>query len=454
MRTSIVTLLENFDIIIEPTVVLGKPNETITIHHGDFLLSSIDSSTRIAGDVYFKWYPFPTVSFKGNVESEAKPFVSLSDDPELILEFNGVSFGKALITNVSYGDTKSIHGRILGQAVMGDGTIKVTEAHFSLPNVRDFFGNTVKKIGGEKSSLSRSRVTFSSDHWLIEIDKVQEFDSKHRELQLNGGFDFLYGGRVRMSKAGADVSELRAFLDSFSTFLSFLNGRRCSPMMFRGVHEGETIWFDYSACISDQFINVFSWPCAFSIDGLDGMWKVWRNLCKDELDRDFLITAVHWYLEANKQAGRVEGAIALIQNSLELLYNWLIVERRGIIRGSDATSLVASNKIRLLLNYLSVKFDVPETLENLTLYSQSLKEAIDGPECFVRIRNAIVHASEDKRKTLMEIGPNVRHEALELGLWYVELALMNILGFKGAYCNRTKSRNLGRGTNEEQVPWL
>jgi hypothetical protein len=46
-----------------------------------------------------------------------------------------------------------------------------------------------------------------------------------------------------------------------------------------------------------------------------------------------------------------------------------------------------------------------------------------------------------------------RYEALQLGLWYIELAMLKILEFKGVYQNRTKAPGWP-GANEETLPSL
>jgi len=276
---------------------------------------------------------------------------------------------------------------------------------------------------------------------------------REQSLATVGGFDILYAGRIEKKRGHITHSELREFITCLSYFLSFLNGRRCCPVIFKGIHEDETIWTDYSGYLTDIFKSVQSWPSRITNNGLSEIWVNWCKLFTDESDRDFLTTVVHWYVEANSNAALVEGSVMLAQTALELIYNWFIVEKKGILLGSDASGISASNKIRILLNQLNADFQVPTTLQNLTNYINSLTEQIDGPESFVRIRNAIVHANEDKRRMLANVPLLARYEALQLGLWYIELAMLKILEFKGMYQNRTKTPG-GLGSNEESLPTI
>ncbi len=77
---------------------------------------------------------------------------------------------------------------------------------------------------------------------------------------------------------------------------------------------------------------------------------------------------------------------------------------------------------------------------------------IFAPEGIVKIRNAIVHSNEEKRKQLNKIPDEVKSEALQICLWYIELSILKILNFEGEYYNRCF---YGRYENEchEIVPW-
>jgi hypothetical protein len=62
----------------------------------------------------------------------------------------------------------------------------------------------------------------------------------------------------------------------------------------------------------------------------------------------------------------IEGI--MVQMTLELIYNWLIMERNKLILGNDAENIVAAGRIRLLLLHLKVPTAVPAELTNLSAY--------------------------------------------------------------------------------------
>ena len=87
----------------------------------------------------------------------------------------------------------------------------------------------------------------------------------------------------------------------------------------------------------------------------------------------------------------------MAQTALELIYNWWIIEKKGLISGKDSESLSASNKLRLVLSQLNVSYSIPQGLSRLEKYANDNQDIIDGPEVIVQIRNAIVSNLLGKR---------------------------------------------------------
>lgn len=445
--------MEDLPDIIDPSVLLQDPNEPIQIHNGEFILRQNETDIAICGKISFVWFPEIAVIFSGEILNNARAIRAMTTGNSHEVVVNGSVLGSAFLLQILEAGSVNVRGKFLGDVIAGDKSVAVSSVSFGIPNLRFFHGDSVKRVIGSRYSLCNARLTFENEKYSIIIDKVDEYHDKARALRAQGGFDILYGGIIEKKNGAILHSELKELTKSFHYFLSFLNGRRCCPIIFKGLHDGETIWTDYSGYVSESIKTVQSWPPHVSIEGLNALWAKWSELSKDELDFDFLITLVHWYIEANSKVAMVEGSIILAQTALELIYNWLVVEKKGILVGNDASNISAANKIRILLTQLNVDFKIPATLEKLNKYQNSFSDsAVDAPECFVRIRNAIVHGNEDKRRMLAKVENMARYEALQLGLWYIELAILKILDYKGVYTNRTIYSEW-IGTNEQNVPW-
>ncbi|HEU5292485.1 MAG TPA: hypothetical protein VFU05_17680 [Cyclobacteriaceae bacterium] len=433
-------------------IQMTKVNQTLPIYQGKFQLMQEENAIEINGNLFFEWFPSPCARFNGELTNRTADLSSLHRADKFELIIDGLSVGECFLTNTSISSTVSLEGK-LTTCVTGDKSINVSSINFAVPNLRYFMGASVKVQKEQKVKLENSRVALENEEYLIQLDKAENYEEIKRSLDSQGGYILLYSGSIVSKKGTMSFADVRDIVHQLHFFLSFLNGRKSSPLFLQASFDHEVKWSDFTPYIVDQYKSVVSWPIRNSIEGLDKLWLNWRTLYKDEAARDVLKSAIHWYLEANSNVGYVEGSIILTQTGLELMYNWLIVEKKKIILGADSENLSAANKIRLILNQLRLNPIVPSTLKNLTAFVALNKDIADGPDCFVQIRNAIVHSQQEKRKKLGKISLNVRYEALQLGLWYLELCILYEMGFDGKYANRTTLQEWA-GQGEQKVPWI
>ena len=440
--------------IIVTSINMEEPNESINIYFGDFKLTRDNKSINLNGSIYLEWLPNKKVRFKGTVIENNCDLNDLFNAKETFdLFINDLILGACHLSGTSLGGETHLEGVMIKNIVYGDKSVPVSKIHFNIPNLRDFFGDPVKctKEAG-KLNVSRSRLVFENDEYSIRIDRLINFKNQYDLLSTKGGYIFLYSGEIIRMNGSVHYDEMKELVSCFSFFLSFLNGRRCSLYVLQGIFKEEILWTDYTPYATDLYKTVFSWPQHHSIEGLNLLWKRFSDLWKDDNDRDFLISAIHWYVEANSNSGYTEGSIIMTQTGLELIYNWLVIEKKKLIYGKDVDNISASNKIRLLLSQISLKNDLPDSLKLLRVYITT-NGFVDGVEAFVQIRNALVHSQEEKRKKLQITDGMVLYEALELGLWYLELSILNILNFEGNYQFRCSDKTWA-GTNEISVPWI
>lgn len=299
-------------------------------------------------------------------------------------------------------------------------------------------GNIV--TDGQQKGGSRDRFIISSNDPMIFFDKVVDHKEKYNLLRSYGGTELTcVGGIIPGDKiAGLEDIKLKLIF-----FFSFINGRRITPILYSGIVGGQRVWTNFSSEIIEEYKYVSSWSNIHSPVFTD-LWREFDNLWQDEMDRDFLITLIHWYCEANSSSGKIEGAIIMMQTALELIFNWLIVEKLKKI--SSNQKLNASQKIEHILKELHVSTDIPAYYSRLISFNGN-----NGPLAITEIRNALVHGNVNKRRKMLTISNEVTSEVLDLGLWYVELTILYILKYHGKYCNRTNSDKWkGMG---ESLPW-
>ena len=108
--------------------------------------------------------------------------------------------------------------------------------------------------------------------------------------------------------------------------------------------------------------------------------------------------------------------------------------------------LSAADKVRVLLFWLGVPTAVPDSCPAL----KARDTGADAPEAVTEIRNAIIHPTKSNRIKREKIDMRAVYEAWQLNMWYVELALLKLIGYSGPYSNRTTSGITGA---IETLPW-
>lgn len=104
-----------------------------------------------------------------------------------------------------------------------------------------------------------------------------------------------------------------------------------------------------------------------------------------------------------------------------------------------------------MLTTCGIPLDIPPALTDLVKVAKA-ENWQDGPHATTGIRNAIVHASPKKRARILGHGSDARMEAWSLGQWYLELILLRLFDYNGAYSNRLRLP-CWQGTEVEPVPW-
>ena len=443
--------------IIDSPISMNNPNEPIEIFKGEYKLKFKDLELIIDGVLLFEWFPKLGAIFKGTLISQSKDSISLLNDfnyYELII--NGIEVGETFITNIIHSTSSSkpkISGVFTKKSVFGDYSIPVDTIKFCIPNLKVFFGSASYKKNGKSISTQSSRLSLDNDNFTINIDKAIDFKDRLEKLKSKGGYLILYSGELKIKKGNISLKDVQDFSHYFNTFLNFINGTRVSACFYTGIFENEKIWTDYSNYSIAIQNNPVSWTPVHSIKGFNDIFRKLSELWKNEDDKNFLTSAIHWYIEANNNSGFFEGAIIMAQTALELIYNWLIIEKKGLILGKDAESISAANKIRLLISHLNISNKAPKSFDKLQKYIDNNNDIADAPDAIVQIRNAVIHSQLEKRKKITKLDHQTKNEALELSIWYIELSMLNILEYKGIYNNRCSRESFSKD-REQNVPWM
>lgn len=428
--------------VLTPKIRLNHPNERVSIFRGIFELTISQKIVRVDGEIYFTWTPDSGLRFK--CQPEQAIFLQTID--QITIEGWDFKHGHCFITRTN-GD--GITGCINSPLVITRTTELTDRVHFELPNFRDLLGSPVNA----NEWMRRDRLAFENEDWSVIIDKVPDFERLKNELHDTGGYALLYTGALQHKNGKLDQQQMQDMVRPLGMFLSFLNGRRCYPCFLQGQGEQGAAWTDYSASYADRYKAVDCWLPQEDFSGINQMWDTYLTLAADAGSLECIDYLLHWYIEANNNSGFSEGAIVLLQNAFELLFNWQLVEQRKLYTPKQGKQTQAAEKIRVLLEGAGIPLALPPKYQRIAneLQAQNIQYQ-DFPHLFTLIRNSITHADLSKRLNLAKIPSLARHHVKDIGLCYLELLLLKLFGYQGKYASRI-SENMFRGGNEELVPW-
>jgi|WetSurMetagenome_2_1015567.scaffolds.fasta_scaffold71304_2 hypothetical protein len=433
---------------------MEKPNETIEIYKGGLEVSREGVSIRGKGRIFAKWLPMPETWFELQFCHECglnyPDTINLANAEQVLIETGPNQLDnymeiKGIPEHTIFADkhlfpAKGKFRRILnsirepniiaGNVAFPAHSVNCEYIIFYIPNFIKYFDH---------------RIFTAENDWTLTINAIEvpghSDDSDPIDQVKNaGGFIITHKGILKHTdKSDLALADGINFLQAIYFLTSFMRGAWCGPTLARGINKDrEIIWQDGvdPRLTPWAFTHVCLDPSSIdSIEKLFGHFMMkWRE------EGDAIRSLVQWYVEANLNAGGTEGSIVLVHAALELLANL-----------TDCSRDSAFLKIRRLVKEIRIDPDLNDKQENLKqIYNKypSKSDKWDGPKIFSALRNAIVHDKEERdyRPSLNTVPREAREEALELGLWYLELCILKRLDYTGQYLNRIDLKH-------EKVPW-
>ena len=122
----------------------------------------------------------------------------------------------------------------------------------------------------------------------------------------------------------------------------------------------------------------------------------------------------------------------------------LLVNDRGVLSRGAFKNLKAAGQLRRLVKDSGIPLDTPSDLKRLTGMTTGGRQPIDGPDWIAQLRNDFVHpprGGQSARTSARMV------DAWLLSMWYLELALLSLMDFKGDYRSRLNAGEVSR------LPW-
>ena len=233
-----------------------------------------------------------------------------------------------------------------------------------------------------------------------------------------------------------------SFLATLNHFLSFARGVSCGIAPIKGLDEaGETIWEEWGVTKVQPWKRFSSCLDRHKGASLEDLFAAFCRFCQGRRKNSRALLALEWYLESNAQEA-LHTSIVLNQAALERLAFEMVGPRKV------AQSCMKSRKekegawiARALCN-VNADYGIPAPFKE----AMGTERFAHGPHALVAIRNDLVH--EEMKHDILTF--EAYRQARELGLWYVELLLLALFGYRGLYSNRLTGEWTG---DVERVPW-
>ena len=404
---------------LEPMKDISE-DQSFMIYQGRFNLNNRHRRIHAEGKIYYSFRGDDRVIVEGNSDEKDIDINEWSGET-VKLSANGIS-GKLLLTclSIPYSCSTTFRGLVSELKVGKSNACKKWK--WAYTNMPYFNGDPINDHG----RMERGRLEFKNNSFRIIMENRGDLSNLSRSKGENKYLSH-YCSLERFD--GQQIEESIAIdqIVSFSTFISFVVGRRQGPFFIQGLDDNSIIKEVYKVSVDDSIKGVMSWKPFPEDHDIIALWDIYNQKCTSKDDIDVLNTAIHWYLESNVNHGMLEGAFVMAFAGLELMYNVLIGEKvEGYARNEAIVGKIADR-----LN---------------------IREKV-SPSSIADMRNYLVHYGRENRKKYSSLSITEKENRMTMLLELLELSILYWIGYNGHYHDRI----LGpcyRGENVFLVPWI
>lgn len=437
-------------IAIPPFYFTKRINEPIELYDGPIGVTTVDGAWVGNGTIVQDWLPEPTVNLKCNFKGRQL------EKPRAEVEIPGHK-KRFPLSVTSYGlsaQGSEVFATLGGKpnGMVWESSETVNRLRFHVANFLWYRGALVQDASSDSPREARCR--FSTEEWVVTIDSITGFNfGSDFEIEDQSGNAITHVGElVKQDGSPFTVSSAENILQLLYQWLSFCRGNWVAPMLSVGFDDsGDLVWKDWRQWNIRHAEHLPTWVNRDSSESLEKSFSGFLARSRDSIWAGPIKRVLAWYVESNRRATGLEAAIILCQNALELLGWASLAQDKKVLSQKGFQDLPAADKIRLLLSNCEIPLIIPANLTELRQLSKEYNW-LDGPDCLVGIRNALVHPQPKSMLKLESVSSIAFYEIWSLGMWYLDLILLRLFDYKTVYCNRLK-RECSYEQALEPVPW-
>ena len=277
------------------------------------------------------------------------------------------------------------------------------------------------------------------EEWLLSIAPVSNLSKLKKELRDSAGYGVTHKASLgRKDNRLFKGKEIQSLLNSLHAFLSFLCGSQCGITNVSGFgSNGDLVWQRWGSHSVSGWRRQRSFMDITITDRISEIFTGFAGRYFE--DCDYMGRIIALYITSNETRS-ADISIMLSQIALESLTTILKQE-------PPHKDEKVGNSIAKMLQERYINCDVPESFGALQSLAKS-HELQHGPHALVEVRNSFVH----RENKLGSVSIDAYYETKQLGLWYLELLLLNWFRYEGEYASRLEP--VQKPGLTELVPWV
>jgi hypothetical protein len=248
-----------------------------------------------------------------------------------------------------------------------------------------------------------------------------------------------------------DLDATERLVDQVFLLLSLIAGQEIGTGPVVGVDAaGRVVWADWYAPRFRPEQSAWRWCPRDQVNqALPALATGLSSLVDDRALLQVVDRAGRHLLAANGPEV-LDVRIPVACSGIELL-GWAVLQRQQWLTRDGLGRLPAAGRVRLLLQWAGIPVELPTQFDALAARRGRLGQPdFAGPEVLFDVRNNLVHPPRRIEE------PEWPHhdellEAWQLATWYLELAVIRLLGYEGEYVSRLRLG--GWDLDTETVPW-
>lgn len=426
---------------IEPYYSLAEPT-VIPLYAGPLLCLPPDgrAAEQTDGSVTLRLTPMPRIILRsvrnrkfdvndlagGTVTPQLPPMSTVPDAPEALLQTGNLWW------------PGPVKGYVAGKAAAAR---RVT---FHLANFMPMVGTII----ADGVNTWWGRVTVNVDAWVITIDARPDIDELRAAAGERGGYAVTHTCSLeRRDGRPFAYARCEELLTCLTWCLWFCRASAPSVLLPVGFDSNDhALWSRWVAPQTDPLPDDhWQWfDALYGTEQLSALLPLFWQRYRDPIWRQSLQLAVRNYASASVM-GTLQRNVILAQVGLESLAYTHLVKATGKLQHKQFTHPV-SKYIRQLLIDFKIPTAIPPAFYGLRRVRAN--KPWDGPAAVAWLRNDIVHGALHK----VHAGRwRTWYQGWQLAVWYLELAVLAVVGYDGRYRNRLSGEVHVGAT--ERVPW-